>query len=202
MANARAFRSLGEFFILPPSPINFRKCVLCISINNNSTYIISDLVYVRKEHDIILDELCHCCTLCAKYVLKKYTLQLKNSKKKTNTNMNEQNRNMIYQRNMSCNGWRLKILIPETACLSGCMSTVQITTSLHTHEAFVYSTKCCWRHTTKPRMGTHIYSFHFLFLFLDTKYSVVSNFFFLFHSLNFCRIQLCRPRRLLNLPSG
>jgi hypothetical protein len=71
-ADARVFGTLGKPSALPPSPpppINFQKLMLCISVNTNSAFIISDLVFQDKgdcDTEFILSLFC----LYTQYVLK------------------------------------------------------------------------------------------------------------------------------------
>jgi hypothetical protein len=51
--------------------------MLCISMNTNSVFIISDVVYMMKKNNMILNVHSHCSTLYTKYVLKKYTLEFR-----------------------------------------------------------------------------------------------------------------------------
>jgi hypothetical protein len=67
---ARVFGALGEPSSYAPPPINFRKLILCISVNKNSVFIISDLIYMIKENNMVLNVHCRCSTLYAKCVLK------------------------------------------------------------------------------------------------------------------------------------
>jgi hypothetical protein len=63
---------------LPPThPIYFRKLILCSSsLNKDSAFLISDLVHVTKENNMILNVHCHCSTLHTKYVLKEIHVRI------------------------------------------------------------------------------------------------------------------------------
>jgi hypothetical protein len=60
-----------EVFIFPN--ISFEHpaivCCHCAFVLKKSVYVISDLVYMFKENNIILSVHCHCCVHHTKYVL-------------------------------------------------------------------------------------------------------------------------------------
>jgi hypothetical protein len=78
----------------------------------------------------------------------------------------------------------------QSVCQETCRP-VTLSTSLHTHQPFVYDTKYSWRHITKPR--THICSLILLSSFCFWTLIILHFTLFLF---------FFRRRRPLSLPSG